>query len=58
MAPFRAVDLVTSIRVRIWVYNCASDSSSSTPGGSQAGVDYWEAVVRIHGELRSNTRPL
>lgn len=29
MAPFSAVDLVTSVRVRIWVYNCASDSNTS-----------------------------
>jgi hypothetical protein len=26
-APYSAIDLVTSIRLRIWVYNCAADTS-------------------------------
>jgi hypothetical protein len=30
-APYSAVDLVTSIRVRIWVYDCTTTPSTTPP---------------------------
>jgi hypothetical protein len=29
-APYSAVDLVTSVRIRIWVYDCTTDSSAAS----------------------------